>query len=103
MNHNNSNDHLVGSFTIFFILALLASTTLLAAGVVWLSDLLGSTLAALALVGSIAALLAATIYFASLRHSIRQMRERMESLSEVAHLANIGYRWVIKRIISLLE
>ncbi len=103
MNHNNSNDHLLGSFTIFVIFALLASTTLLAAGVLWLSELLGSTLYALTIVGLFAALIALFTYFATLRRAMQELRERVETLYEVANLAHRGYHWIIKRVISLFE
>lgn len=61
---------------------------LLAALVVWLSELVGSFIAAALILGGFFAVVAALIYLVSIREAVERIRARAETVYEVARIAD---------------
>lgn len=93
-NGKSSGGNFVVALLFFVVTVLAASCILLTAFVVWLSELLGSLPVAAGILGGCFTLIALCIYLFSLRRSIERMRERMETVYDVAQLAKEGYDWV---------
>ncbi len=96
MNHNNSNDHLLGSITIFLIFALIASTTLLIAISLWLAELMDSLIGAMVVIGFVSTLTAVIVYFTTLRPAVSRLRDKVAMIYEVTSVIHTVYQWVAK-------
>lgn len=103
MEYNRSNDHLLGSITIFLIFALIASTTLLIALSLWLAEILGSLISAMVVIGLCATLLTLIIYFTTLRPAVCRLRHEMAMIYEVTRVVNSGYHYIAKFIDALFS
>lgn len=75
----------------------------LTAVVLWLSEILGSTVLACIIVGGVFAIVAIIIYFASVRTTIERFRENLDTVYEVSRLAKSGYEWILRRICALFD
>ena len=98
-----SAGHFVVRFLLFGTLVGIALLLLLTALVVWLSDLMGSFIAATLLLGGCFALLASGIYLFSIREAVEQIRNRAETVYEVARIARSGYEWVSQKASFLID
>ncbi len=92
-----------GPLALFAITAAIAAAMFLTAVVLWLSEILGSTVLACIIVGGVFAIVAIIIYFASVRATIERFRESLDTVYEVSHLAKSGYEWIIARIHALFD
>ncbi len=79
-------------------MTLIAVTLLLFAMVLSLAELIGSLVGALLILGSLAAIVAITLYYGAVRPQIRDFRMEISALYDVISLLRGGYDWVIKRI-----
>lgn len=100
---DNSNDHIIGSVTIFATLALIASTMLLIAVLLWLAQAIGSLIGALVIIGGISALISLLLYIFSVRPALQRMRQEMAVIYEVAMVMNRGYSWVVQQITQFMR
>ncbi len=84
---------------IFFLLsAVMAILLLVTATIVWLSALIGSfTLSAL-IVGICFVILTMLIYMLSIRRYVEEIRAEVETIYDVARLAQQGYEWVSDKL-----
>ena len=85
-------------FVLFVLTILPALGLLLAAGVVYLSQLFGSAILSCVLVGVLLLLIALIVYFALLRGVIRRMQERLEMIYETSRVLHSGFDWVNDQI-----
>ncbi len=92
-----------GPLALFTITAAIAAAMFLTAVVLWLSEILGSTVLACIIVGGVFAIVAIIIYFASVRTTIERFRENLDTVYEVSRLAKSGYEWIIARIHALFD
>lgn len=99
---SKGGEHLLGVVTLFVITSFLASVLLLSALLLFVSELLGSMLLSLLVVGGAAALVALMIYLCSLRPLVREIREQLETIYEVAALARAAFDWVRVKLATLL-
>lgn len=83
--------------------ALIALVMLLTATVIWLSELTGSFIASILIVGGFFALLALLIYLLRIRDAIEEIRTEMETVYDVARTAKAGYEWVTGKIALFLQ
>lgn len=91
----SDNKGLSFSGTVVFMLCLATTFTLLmVAAVIWLSELLGSTIWACLAAGGAAALLSLVIYLCSVRRTIRTLHEYMDTVYETSSMAKSGYEKV---------
>lgn len=92
-----------GPLVFFALTAVIAAGMFLTAVVLWLSEILGSTVLACIIVGGVFAIVAIIIYFASVRATIERFRENLDTVYEVSHLAKSGYEWILRRICALFD
>ena len=76
---------------------------MLTALVVWLSELVGSFIAAALILGGFFAVVAALIYLVSIREAVERIRARAETVYEVARIARSGYEWITEKIALLVR
>ncbi len=94
----SSGGNLFVSLLIFALTAGIALLLLLAAGVIGLAEWWGSLPLALLAAGGLFALIALLLYFMEVRKPMRRLRERAETIYEVAQLLQRGYDWVSDRL-----
>lgn len=92
-----------GPLVFFALTAVIAAGMLLTALLLWLAEIVGSTVLACIIVGGVFAIVAIIIYFASVRATIERFRENLDTVYEVSHLAKSGYEWIIARIHALFD
>ena len=86
----------------FALMAAMGVVLLVATLVVWLSALLGSMVWA-TLAGSLLCfVVAALIYFLSLRTTLQRLQEQMQTVYQVAEAAKEAYAWVMERGATML-
>jgi len=89
-----SHGHLFVGLLSFCMSAANAIMLFITAIVIGLSELLGSFTWSALLVGGLFALIAAAIYFVSIKGPMEQIRARMETIYDVARLFKQAYDWV---------
>lgn len=87
----------------FAICATIAILLLVTALLVWLSEAMGSFVAAALVLGASSAVLAGVIYVFSLRDALERIRTELETVYEVARMAKEGYDWVTEKLRLLLS
>lgn len=98
-----SGGRYAASFVWFGLAAFFALALFIAAFVVWLWELTGSFLASTLIVGGFFAVLAAAVYFLSVRDAVRQIQDQVETVYNVARLVNTGYNWLLQRVALFLQ
>ncbi len=98
-----SGGRFVVAFLIFGTTVAIAILLLLAALVVWLSELTGSFIASALILGGFFAVLAMLIYLLAIREAVERIRTRAETVYEVARMARSGYEWVLEKCSFLLQ
>lgn len=94
------------SFTaiVFFVLFLtLAAMLLIAAGVVWLADILDSAPLACLIAGGAAVLISAIVYFCSIRKTVAVLNDYLGTMYETARIARSGYERIKKWVSFIFE
>ncbi len=91
------------AFLIFGTTVAIAILLLLAALVVWLSEITGSFIASTLILGGFFAILAALIYLLAIRESVERIRARAETVYEVARIARTGYEWIASKASILFQ
>lgn len=90
-----------GNFVVPLILFTLVVATggllFIAALVVWLASVLGSLIGAMLLSGGLCILTALLIYLLGLQAPFALIRDRLDTVYEVAHTARMGYDWLLRR------
>lgn len=86
--------HLVAAFAGFGLTGLTAWLLLVTALVVWLADVLNSLIWSSLIVGGFFIAVAVAIYVLAIRTGLAHLRERIDTVYEVARLARAGYDWV---------
>lgn len=94
----SSGGNLFVSLLIFALMVWIALLLLLAAGVIGLAEWWGSLPLALLAAGGLFAVIALLLYFMEVRKPMRRLRERVETIYEVAQLLQRGYDWVSERL-----
>jgi len=89
--------HAVPALASFVFLAASAVVLLLGAFVAWLAELLGSCMLAMACVGGALLLSAVVVYFTAVRGAMNYLRDRMETVYDVARLTREAYEWVLDK------
>lgn len=87
--------HMIGIGALFIALTLIASTMLILAILLLLSDLIGSLIAALLILGFISGLIALILYISTLKPYINTLRAEFRTIYEVATFARNGSKWVM--------
>ncbi len=98
-----SGGRYVAAFVSFGLLALMAIILFIATLVAWLSELTGSFFASTLIVACFLAILAGAIYLFALRDALEQLRNRFETVYEVARIAQSGYEWGTEIVARLLK
>lgn len=93
-NRKTSGGNFVASAAFFILSALIAIYLLLSAAVVGLAEALDSFIFSALIIGGFFAIAAVVIYLVSIREAINRMRERIETVYEVARIAKEGYDWI---------
>lgn len=96
--HNSPGSHLVVSLLLFLAAAGIALLLLLTAAVVWLSEVLDSLIGSALLLGALFAVAAAAIYWIWVRKPLAHLRDRAETIYEVARIAKNAYDWVTDKL-----
>lgn len=94
----SSGGNFIVSLLLFVTLAGIAVLLLLVSAVVWLSTVLDSFILSTLIFGVAFAVVAAAIYFLSLRKSLVHIREQAETIYEVARLAKNAYEWTTEKL-----
>lgn len=97
-NRQPARGNFVAALIWFTITSAIAILLLLTAVVVWLSEVTGSFIASALIVGGFFAVLAVVIYLLSIRDAVDRIREEIETVYEVAHMAKTGYEWVMDKV-----
>lgn len=84
--------------TLFVAAALISTSLLLIAVVLYIGDLIGSILLSLLIVGVTMALLAWLIYRGVLRPTFRAIGDQLKTIYDVASVAQVGYNWVATKV-----
>ena len=92
----SSGGRFVIAFLLFGTTVAIALLLLLAALVVWLSELVGSFIAAALILGGFFAVVA-------IREAVERIRARAETVYEVARIARSGYEWITEKIALLVR
>ncbi len=86
-------------YLVLFVAAAVISTSLLLFAIVlFVGDLLGSLVLSLLLIGVVMATIALVIYRGQLRPMFRAVSLQMQTIYEVASVAQSGYNWVLDTI-----
>lgn len=99
----SSGGRFVVAFLLFGTTVAITILLLLAALVVWLSQLTGSFIAAALILGGLFAVVAMLIYLLVIREAVERIRTRAETVYEVARMARSGYEWVLEKCSFLLR
>ncbi len=95
---NESRQHVVSAFVIFGFSLFIAVIMMLVALVVWLSRVLGAAEWALLAVGGLFAMVALALYLFVIRHVVKQMRDGVNVIYNVARRTNDIYEWVMSKM-----
>lgn len=98
-----SGGRFVVAFLIFGTTVAIAILLLLAALVVWLSEMTGSFIASALILGGFFAVLATLIYLLAIRETVERIRSRAETVYEVARIARTGYQWITEKCTLLFQ
>ncbi|MFI3247639.1 MAG: hypothetical protein R3Y39_00725 [Rikenellaceae bacterium] len=98
MMERNRERHIFGVAAIFIATTLIALTMLLFALLLYLAELIGSLIGALLIIGSIAAIIAFTLYFCAVGPQLSAIRNEVSAIYEMVNLARYGYDWVKNRV-----
>lgn len=85
-------------FLLFGVCVAITILMLLTALVVWLSEVMGSFIAATLILSGLFAAASAGIYLLAIREAVERIRSRAETVYEVARAARSGYEWVMRRV-----
>ncbi len=94
----SSGGHLLVSLLLFVAAAGIAILLLIVSAVVWLSVVLDSVVWSASILGGAFAAIAAAVYFLLVRRSLAAMRERLETIYEVARKVQNAYEWVADKL-----
>ena len=103
MEHSSSGGRFAVALLLFGISLLIAVLLLLTALLVWLTQAVGSLIAATLIVGGFFALLAAVVYLTAIRETLDRLRAQAETVYEVARAARSGYEWVLGKVAMVLS
>ncbi len=98
-----SGSPFIPALVCFTVAVAISILLLLAALVVWLSELTGSFIAASLIIAVFFAVLAVVIYLLSVRDGIRRISRRVDTVYEVADTAREGCRWAANKFLLLLQ
>ena len=99
MEHEKSSGGNFALALVFFVMTVLAAgCMLLTALLVWFAGVMGSLALAALIIGGAFTLVAGLIYLCSMRKSLARIRNQMETVYYVAHLAKEGYDWILDKI-----
>lgn len=85
------------SFTaiVFFVMCLAVTVLMLiAAGVMWIADILNSIPLACLIAGGAAAVISAIIYLVSIRRTVAVLQEYLETVYDTSRMARSGYEQI---------
>ena len=103
MEHSSSGGRFAVALLLFSISLLIAVLLLLTALLVWLTQAVGSLIAAALIVGGFFALLAAVVYLTAIRETLDRLRAKAETVYEVARAARSGYEWLLGKVARVLS
>lgn len=89
-----SGGNIVASMLFFGVTAAIAIILLIEAFVMWLASLTGSVAVAALITAGFFAVLAAVIYLLAVRTAMEHVRDRVETIYEVASRVKEGYDWL---------
>ena len=95
--HNDSTEKRHISFVaiLLFVLFIIAAATLfIVAAVMWLAEVLGSTVYSCLIFGGAAAIVALVIYLASVSRSMQIMHDWLDTVYDTSRMARSGYEQV---------
>lgn len=87
--------HFATTLVCFILTTITAIILLVTALVVWLSYITGSLIIAALLIGVFFAIISWLIYLLAIRDPLDRLHEQIETIYEVAHTMQIGYKWII--------
>ena len=99
----SSGGRFVVAFLLFGTTVAITILLLLAALVVWLSQLTGSFIAAALILGGLFGVVAMLTYLLVIREAVECIRLRAETVYEVARIARSGYEWITGKCAFLLQ
>ena len=86
--------NIVASLVFFGVTAAIAIILFIDAFVMWLASLTGSVAVAALITGGFFAVLAAVVYLLSVRSAVKYVRDRIDTVYEVASRLKEGYDWL---------
>ena len=86
--------NIVASLVFFGVTAGIAIILFIDAFVMWLASLTGSVAVAALITGGFFAVLAAVVYLLSVRSAVKYVRDRIDTVYEVASRVKEGYDWL---------
>lgn len=86
--------NIVASLVFFGVTAAIAIILFIDAFVMWLASLTGSVAVAALITGGFFAILAAVVYLLSVRSAVKYVRDRIDTVYEVASRVKEGYDWL---------
>ena len=86
--------NIVASLVFFGVTAAIAIILFIDAFVMWLASLTGSVAVAALITGGFFAVLAAVVYLLSVRSAVKYVRDRIDTVDEVASRVKEGYDWL---------
>ena len=86
--------NIVASLVFFGVTAAIAIILFIDAFVMWLASLTGSVAVAALITGGFFAVLAAVVYLLSVRSAVKYVRDRIDTVYEVASRGKEGYDWL---------
>ena len=86
--------NIVASLVFFGVTAAIAIILFIDAFVMWLASLTGSVAVAALITGGFFAVLAAVVYLLSVRSAVKYVRDRIDTVYEVASRIKEGYDWL---------
>ena len=86
--------NIVASLVFFGVTAAIAIILFIDAFVMWLASLTGSVAVAALITGGFFAVLAAVVYLLSVRSAVKDVRDRIDTVYEVASRVKEGYDWL---------
>jgi len=85
--------HLVAPLVFFGLASIIAVCLFIGAFVMWLAELIGSIAIAALITAGFFAVLALVIYLLSVRTAVAQLRDRLDTVYDVAMRVRAGYNW----------
>lgn len=92
--NQTSPGNIVSTMLFFGVTAAIAIILFIDAFVMWLASLTGSVALAALITGGFFAILAAVIYLLAVRTAMNHIRDRIETVYEVASRVKEGYDWL---------